>query len=103
MINFNDLNKAAAPQIGQLSIGGILTRGGVNLIDLAFFAVGLVFMSSLFIAAFNYAGSQGDAKKISDAGTRISNSLLGLAITFASFVIVKLVASVFGYGNLAPF
>lgn len=103
MIDFSGLGRAVAPNISQFTIGGILTSGGVNMIDLAFFGVGVAFMASLFIAAFNFIAGQGDPKKIAESNSRIVNSLLGLGITFAAFVIVKIAASIFNFGNLAPF
>lgn len=80
----------------EWSLGGFFTGGGINLFNLMFFFVGLAFFANLTIASLTYITSEGDPAKISKAGSRITNSLIGLIITFAAFVIVRLVIALFG-------
>lgn len=94
-----------APKITDWSISGIISRGGFNLINLIFFLIGLLFMVSLLSAALSFILNQGDPAKISQATNRITNSIIGLAVLFTSFIIVRLVASLYGFdaAGLIPF
>jgi hypothetical protein len=98
-------NPATEFPIGDQTIQGILTGGGFSLID---FLIGVAFLGSLLMAALKYVTSEGSSDKISQANKRIINSLIGLIITLASFIIIKLAATIFGYGqgsanNILPF
>lgn len=86
------------------SISGILSggTGSLNLINLLFFLVGLAFFANLAIAAFSYISSEGDPAKISKANSRITMGVVGLVIAFASFVIIRLVAALFGFDASIP-
>lgn len=79
-----------APNITSNTIGGILSGGGFSVISVIFFFVGLSFFFSLVMAGWEYIVSTGDPKKISSATTRFINSLLGIAIALASFLIVRI-------------
>ncbi len=92
-----------APKITNISIAGLLTGGGFNILNFIFFLVGVFFLTSLLMASVAYISSSGDPKRISDATNRLTNSLLGLVIVFASFIIVRLAASILGYGSILPF
>jgi hypothetical protein len=92
-----------APQIRDVSLGGILTGGGFNLFDFLFFLAGAFFLGSLLMASIEYVTSEGDPGKINSATKRITNALVGLVIVFASFVIIRIAASIFGYGDIVPF
>jgi hypothetical protein len=101
-------NPATEFPIGDQTIQGILTGGGFSLIDFIFFLIGVAFLGSLLMAALKYVTSEGSSDKISQANKRIINSLIGLIITLASFIIIKLAATIFGYGqgsanNILPF
>ena len=90
-----------APKLaGITNIGGILTGGGFNLINFIFIIVGLIFFANLIMAGWDFMFSSGDPKKVSAAGTRIVNGLIGLIMAFVAFVIVRLVTNVLGLGNL---
>lgn len=103
----NTANPATEFPVGDQTIQGILTGGGFNLIDFIFFLVGVFFLGSLLISALKYVSSEGTPDKISQANKRIVNSLIGLIITLTSFIIIKLAATIFGYGqgatNILPF
>lgn len=79
--------------IAQIISGG---TGPLNLLNLVFFLIGLAFFANLIAAAFNYIFGEGSPDKIAKANTRILNSLVGLAIVFTAFVIVRVVLAVTG-------
>lgn len=74
-------------------LGSLLLKS--DILTLVFFFIGFLFFANLIMASFAFIFSEGNADKISKANTRIVNSLLGITIVFASFVIVRIVASVF--------
>lgn len=84
-----------------LNVASIIGGGtsGLSLIALLFFFLGLAFFGSLSLAAYNYISSEGDPAKIAKASSRISMSVTGLLIAFAAFLIVRLVAAIFGIGE----
>ena len=88
----------------SLTITSFLTGGTGNfsLVNLAFFLVGLIFFANLVIAAVTYITSEGSPDSISKANSRFPTGLIGLVIVFASFVIIKLVATIFGFGDFVP-
>jgi hypothetical protein len=78
------------------SVTDIITNGGFNLLDLVFFLIGLAFFANLATAAFSYIFGEGSPDKINKANTRILNSLMGLAIVFLAFVLVRIVLLLIG-------
>lgn len=77
------------------SIGFMLKQGGVDIVNLAFIGVGLVFFVNLILAGWDYMLSSGDAKKAANASVRITNGLTGLVMAFTAFLVVKIIATVF--------
>ena len=66
-----------------------------------FMLVGLIyFMWHALMGAFHMISSQGDPKKFEEARHSLIYSLLGLAIVFSIFAILKIVGSVFGISGL---
>lgn len=98
-VNLTNLYNPAS-RITDISIAGILR--GFSAFYLIFFLIGAFFLGSLLYASLKYITSEGDPKKVSDATKRITNSLIGLIIVFASFVIVRIVAGIFGYESIVP-
>lgn len=86
---------------GANSIGALISNLGV--INLLFFFVGVVFMGSLIAAGAGFITSSGSPEGISKANQRMINSLMGLAITFGAFVIVKIVLAVVGASDINIF
>lgn len=86
------------------NIASFLTGGdgGLNLINLAFFIIGLVFFANLIIAATIFIGSEGQPDRIAKANARLGTGLIGLVIVFSSFVIVRLIAALFGFDASVP-
>ena len=64
-----------------------------NIIRLAFVGAGVYALFNFIIAGYNYMNASGDSKKLTEAWSRIWQSLLGLIIIVGSFAI----ASLFGY------
>ena len=98
-INIQDAQNNIAPKIKLGNITDLLT-GGFPLLNLIFFIIGLIFFVNLISAAWSYILSQGDAKKAAAGNTKLLNAIIGLIVVFASFVIVRVVASVLGLESL---
>lgn len=82
--SFSDLTK--------LSAGGIIS-GAISLLLLV---VALVFFFILVLGGLKWVTSGGDEKAVGGARAQITNALIGLAIVFASWAIIKLIETVFG-------
>jgi len=76
----------------NLSAGGIISGA----ISLALILVALVFFFILVIGGLRWITSGGDEKKVGEARGQITNALIGLAIVFAAWAIMKLIGTVFG-------
>ena len=82
-----------------------LTASGIisGAISLVLIVVALVFFFILVIGGLRWVTSGGDEKKVGEARAQITNALIGLAIVFAAWAIMKLIGTVFGIdilGNL---
>ena len=53
---------------------------------------GLFTLSQFFIGGFTYITSGGDKAKVSEAGNKITMSLIGLVVIAASFVIIAIIS-----------
>ena len=85
--------------LGDLSIGNMI-KGGISLVLIV---VTVVFFFILVIGGLKWITSGGDEKKVAAARAQITNALIGLAIVFASWAIIKLIEALFGItiiGNL---
>jgi hypothetical protein len=83
-----------------------LTASGIisGAISLVLIVVALVFFFILVMGGLRWVTSGGDEKKVGEARAQITNALIGLAIVFAAWAIMKLIGTVFGIdilGNLA--
>lgn len=94
-----DLNpKGNWAGLGNLSFGGIIS-GAISLILLV---VALVFFFVLIMGGLRWVMSGGDQKNVEAARNQITNALIGLAIVFATFAIMKLIETIFGISILTP-
>lgn len=84
----------------NITITGLFTGGGFNLINFVFFIAGLFFFANLIFAAWDYLTSTGDTKKVASATQRLLNAFFGIAIVLASFIIVRIVVSVLGFQDV---
>jgi len=63
-------------------------------------AVALIFFFILIAGGLRWVMSEGDQKAVEAARGQITNALIGLAIVFAAFAIMKLIEIVFGISLL---
>jgi len=81
-------------------IADLFTKGGFNLINFIFVIIGLIFFANLIMTGWDFMFSSGDPKKVAGASTRLVNGFVGLIITVAAFVIVRLITTILGLGAL---
>ncbi len=74
-----------------------LVSGAISLVMLI---VALVFFFMLVWGGLKWVMSGGDQKNVEAARNQITNALIGLAIVFAAWAIVKLIELVFGISIL---
>jgi TRAP-type C4-dicarboxylate transport system permease small subunit len=80
----------------NLTPGGIIS-GAISLIMLV---VALVFFFMLIWGGLRWVMSQGDQKNVEAARNQITNALIGLAIVFSAWAIMKIIEIVFGINIL---
>jgi Ca2+/Na+ antiporter len=73
-----------------------------NIFKLAGVIAGIVLIIRLITAGYSYLSAQGDPKKFQAAGDTITQSILGLVIVAAAFVIAGLVGRLTGIDILNP-
>lgn len=76
----------------NLTIAGIVS-GAISLVMLV---VALVFFFMLVLGGLKWVMSEGDEKNVTNARNQITNALIGLAIVFAAWAVVKLIETIFG-------
>ena len=81
--DFARLGDLTAPRLISTAISGLML------------VVALVFFFILILGGLKWVTSEGDEKKVSAARSQITNGLIGLAIVFAAFAIMKLIGAVF--------
>lgn len=79
-------------ELTTMTIGGIIS-GAISLVLLV---VALVFFFVLIMGGLKWVMSGGDQKNVEAARNQITNALIGLAIVFATFAIMKLIEVIFG-------
>ncbi|HBC45377.1 MAG: hypothetical protein UX08_C0003G0014 [Candidatus Collierbacteria bacterium GW2011_GWB1_45_35] len=82
------------------NISGLLTKGGVNLLNLVFILAGLFFFVNLILAGWDFMLSSGDAKKVAAASVRITNGFIGIIMTLTAFVVVRIITTMLGLGTI---
>lgn len=90
-----DINLQPGGQFGPL---GSLTVGGVvsGLIRMALVVVALIFFAMLVLGGIRWIASKGDKANVENARNQITHALIGLAIVFVAWAIVKLIEALFG-------
>ena len=78
--------------LGNLTAGGIIS----DAVSLVLIVLALVFFFILVLGGLKWVTSGGDEKKVGEARAQITNALIGLAIVFAAWAIMKLIGTVFG-------
>lgn len=92
-------NDSNFSNLTNLTFGGIIS-GAISLVMLV---VALVFFFILIWGGLKWVMSEGDQKAVESARAQITNALIGLAIVFAAFAIMKLIETVFGIQLLSGF
>lgn len=78
---------------GNLKIGDVL---GQIFSTYIFYAAGIALLFYLIIGGFQFMFSKGDPKATQAAQAKITNAAIGFMIIFLAFIIVQLVAQLFG-------
>jgi hypothetical protein len=78
-------------RLGDLDFPSIV-KGAISLIMVV---VALAFFFMLIWGGLKWVTSEGDQKAVEAARNQITNALIGLAIVFAAWAIVKLIETVF--------
>lgn len=73
-----------------------------NILKFAAVAGGIYMIIQIILAGFDYINANGDVKKLELAWTKIWQSLVGLAIISAAFVIAGVVGRLTGLNILNP-
>jgi hypothetical protein len=85
--------------VNQVTISSIISGA----ITLLLITVALVFFFILVLGGLKWVTSEGDEKKVGAARAQITNGLIGLAIVFAAFAILRLIDAIFGINILNGF
>jgi hypothetical protein len=78
------------------NIGGILS----DAIPLIFAFAGLGLLLMLIFAGYTFLTSAGDAKKMEQGKSRLTNALVGFILVFAAYWIVQLTGTIFGLQSI---
>ena len=81
--------------------GGLINFGS-NIIRLLIVVAGIYALLNFVMAGLAYITSEGDAQKLEAARSKITNSILGLVIVAASFILAA-VAGILLFGNAGVF
>jgi len=98
----NSPDNPAQNLTGVKTIGDLLKGkdGGVDVINLVFIIIGLIFFANLIMVGWEYMMNSGDPKKVQATNLRLINGLIGLILAFVAFIIVRLITNILGLGTL---
>lgn len=74
----------------------IITRVISNIIGAMTIGAGIWFLFQAIIAGYNYMNAAGDKARIENAGRKLTNSLIGIAIVVAAYGLLSLIGSFLG-------
>ena len=77
------------------TLGGIITKALGFIIPMA----GIILLFVLISGGYDYMMSQGNPEKIKAGQGKITAGIIGFALLIASFLIIRLIAFVFGLGG----
>jgi len=80
---------------GVDSLGKIITKALGFIMPMA----GIVLLFVLISGGYDYMMSQGNADKIKSAQGKITSGIIGFILLIVSFLIVRLIAVIFGLGG----
>lgn len=67
-----------------------------NIIGAMTIGAGIWFLFQAIIAGYNYMNAAGDKARIENAGRRLTNSLIGIAVVVAAYGLLSLIGSFLG-------
>jgi len=82
--------------LANLTIGGVIS----GLVRLILVIVVLVFFVILVLGGIRWITSRGDKAEVENARNQITHALIGLAIIFVAWAILKLIETMFGINIL---
>jgi len=82
--------------LADLTIGGVIS----GLVRLILVAVVLIFFVILVLGGIRWISSRGDKAEVENARNQITHALIGLAIIFVAWAILKLIETMFGINIL---
>ncbi len=88
-----------APKLTNISIAGLLKGDGLDIINLVFIIIGLIFFGNLIVVGWQFMMSSGDPKRVQASTVRLINGVIGLVMAFAAFIVVRLISQVLGLGG----
>lgn len=89
-----------AKNLTTVTFAGLLKGEGLDIINLVFIIVGLIFFANLIVVGWQFMMSSGDPKKVQASTTRLMNGFFGLILAFVAFIIVRLITNILGLGTL---
>lgn len=57
---------------------------------------GIWFLFQVIVAGYNYLSAGGDRERLVNAGRKLTNSIIGLAIVIGAYALIALVGKIFG-------
>jgi len=83
-------------RLTELDIGGVIS----GMISLVMLVAALIFFFYLVWGGIKWIMSQGDEAKVKEARDQVTQALVGLAVVFVAFAIVKMINVIFGINIL---
>ncbi len=80
------------------TISDLFNKGGVDIINLVFVFIGIMFFVNFVMAGWDFMLSSGDPKKAAVANQRMTNGLSGLLMAITAFLVVKILSTILGLG-----
>lgn len=93
-----DLNPSGSmSKVGTLTVGSLIS-GAIQLILIV---AALIFFFLLIIGGIRWMTAGGDKEKAGAARGQLTSALIGLAIVFAAWAIIRLIEALFGISILS--
>ncbi len=79
---------------------GVLSRIISNALGAMTIGAGIWFLFQTIIAGYNYMNAAGDKTRIENAGRKLTNSLIGIAVVVAAYGLIALLGTFLGVNFL---
>ena len=102
-LDFPDIYHSIQPAGGVITFSSSLTVGNVISILLRYLfpILALIFILMIIYGGFKFMTSTGNPKSIQSAKSLLISSFLGFTLIFLSYWITRLIASIFGLGEIS--